>query len=59
MSNVAQKYLKDKDGNIFSPITSTNSIYKNNESLDKYLDYELLYEGKATGGDNITLKIQL
>lgn len=27
MSNVSQQYLKDKNGDIFSPITSVGSIY--------------------------------
>ena len=27
MANVSQKYLKDADGNIFSPIVSVDSIY--------------------------------
>lgn len=27
MSNVSQQYLKDKNGDIFSPITSVDSIY--------------------------------
>lgn len=34
MSSVNQQYLKDKDGNNFSPITSTESIYKGNTPLN-------------------------
>lgn len=40
MSQVSQKYLKDEDGNIISPVTSISSVYYNNTSLLDVLFYK-------------------
>lgn len=48
MATVSQQYLKDKNGNIFSPITSTKSIYKGTEDLETVLDKLLYYQPKET-----------
>ena len=36
--SVQQKYLKDENGNIFSPIVSTDSIYTGGGSLTPYIE---------------------
>lgn len=37
MANVNNRYLKDENGEIFSPITSAQSVYLNGKSIDKFL----------------------
>lgn len=41
MSQVKQKYLKDQDGEIFSPITSSDSVYHNGKKLSESLPTKL------------------
>lgn len=52
MSTVNIKYIKNENGNIISPITSTKSIYleNNQTSLNDFYvtDMETLYEGSIT-----------
>ena len=39
MAKINQKYLKDEDGNIISPITSSDSVYlPNKKSLTQYVE---------------------
>lgn len=50
MSEVSQKYLKDENGNIFSPIVSVDSIYNGGgQSLNNKLEYACL----TSLGDNL------
>lgn len=39
MSTVKQKYLKDENGDIFSPVVSAKSVYKNNVNVDSVLSW--------------------
>lgn len=58
--NVNGKYLKDENGNIISPITSTKSIYNSiNEDLDtilgKVYKRTKIYEGSTTSTATLTM----
>ena len=54
--SVKQKYLKDEDSNIVSPITSISSIYDSNGiSLLELLSGTILYQSSSGTNDNITL----
>lgn len=60
MSSVNQQYLKDKDGNNFSPITSTDSIYlKDGSTLQEFINkmsVTTLYNNiNNTSGGSVTL----
>lgn len=48
MATVSQQYLKDKNGNKFSPITSTKSVYKGTEDLETVLDKIEYYQPGET-----------
>lgn len=42
------KYLKDENGEIFSPIVSSSSVMmRGGVSLEQYTEYTLLYSGNA------------
>lgn len=41
------KYLKDENGEIFSPIVSSSSVMMGGVSLEQYTGYTLLYSGNA------------
>lgn len=68
--NVNGKYLKDEEGNIISPIVSTDTIYHKGinasgviESLIQNPTFELLYEGSDTvpnksSGEKLTITLQ-
>lgn len=70
MSNVNGKYSKDENGNVYSPITSTDSIYYNGQKLTTFLDdlsknyinYKVLYTGNArvpsrNSGESTTISL--
>lgn len=68
--NVKGKYLKDEDGNIISPVVSTDSIYHKGMNASSIIEaligdptFELLYEGDATvpsksSNNKITITLQ-
>ena len=65
MSQVSQKYVKDADGNVFSPITSSQSVYlKNGTNIEEgVLKYKILWSGNLTlksdaSGQTDTLTVQ-
>lgn len=55
MSNVNIKYLKDENGNIFSPVTSTDSIYaKTGTTLTDMIGTGILYREQLYSGSTYT-----
>ena len=52
MSNVSIKYLEDENGEIFSPITDTKTLFCDNLSVDN----RLRYLGKYAVGYNIAMQ---
>lgn len=51
--SIKQKYLKDENGDIFSPVVSTDSVYINNKSLTEHLSMmpKLIYSYETVDGD--------
>lgn len=49
MAKINQKYLKDENGDIFSPITSTQSVYDaQGEPLNNVCQQQLIFEKTFT-----------
>ena len=53
--NVNIKYLKDENGNIISPVTSTDSVFIDNTKLSTKLTLKQLFSGNVGGLDSLTM----
>ena len=63
MSEVKQKYLKDENGEIFSPIVSSESVYFNNSCINEQILNRLpkpkvIYTGSDNNCNGLLVNIQ-
>ena len=53
--NVNGKYIKDENGIMISPVTSTDSVFINNTVLTSKLKLKQLFSGDVGGLDSLTM----
>ena len=53
MNSIPGKYIKDENGNIFSPIVSPEAvIFEDGSNLTKYVGMDVLWQGNSHTNDN-------